>query len=160
MKKRGHIAVKITATRQGHREPPQRQASTRGRGVRCGMWRWRSSPSRCLTPTWLVGHKKDLDGPLFRPLKNNVTKPLVGALSAVGVCPGWKRYAQKVGLVADVLGVCAHSMRATAATNALDNRADIAKVQEWLGRADISTIRMYDKRLSRPENSLSFKVRD
>jgi integrase/recombinase XerD len=29
----------------------------------------------------------------------------------------------------------AHSLRATAATNALDHEADIAKVQEWLGHA-------------------------
>jgi hypothetical protein len=27
----------------------------------------------------------------------------------------------------------AHALRATAATNALDHQADIAKVQEWLG---------------------------
>jgi integrase len=30
-------------------------------------------------------------------------------------------------------------MRATAATNALSNEADIAKVQEWLGHANVST---------------------
>jgi hypothetical protein len=34
-------------------------------------------------------------------------------------------------------------------TNALDNGADIAKVQEWLGHAVISTTRMYDRRKSR-----------
>ena len=32
----------------------------------------------------------------------------------------------------------AHALRATAATNALDHEADIAKVQEWLGHANIS----------------------
>jgi len=32
-------------------------------------------------------------------------------------------------------------------------------VQEWLGHADISTTRMYDKRQSRPEDSPTFKVR-
>jgi integrase/recombinase XerD len=31
-----------------------------------------------------------------------------------------------------------HALRATAATNALAHGADIAKVQEWLGHADIS----------------------
>jgi len=30
-------------------------------------------------------------------------------------------------------------MRATAATNALSNDAEIAKVQEWLGHANVST---------------------
>jgi site-specific recombinase XerD len=49
-------------------------------------------------------------------------------------------------------------MRATAATNALEHEADIAKVQEWLGHADISTTRMYDRRKSRPEDSPTFKV--
>jgi integrase/recombinase XerD len=38
----------------------------------------------------------------------------------------------------------AHSLRATAATNALDHEADIAKVQESLGYANISTTRIYD----------------
>ena len=50
-------------------------------------------------------------------------------------------------------------MRATAATNVLEPGADIAKVQEWLGHADISTTRLYDKRGSRPEGSPTLKVR-
>jgi integrase len=37
-------------------------------------------------------------------------------------------------------------------------KSDIAKVQEWLGHADISTTRLYDKRQSRPEDSPTFKV--
>jgi integrase/recombinase XerD len=52
----------------------------------------------------------------------------------------------------------AHSLRATAATNALDHQADIAKVQEWLGHANISTTRIYDHRKTRPEDSPTFKV--
>jgi site-specific recombinase XerD len=47
----------------------------------------------------------------------------------------------------------AHALRATAATNALDHHADIAKVQEWLGHANISTTRLYDRRRSKPEDS-------
>ena len=34
----------------------------------------------------------------------------------------------------------AHALRATAATNALDHQSDIAKVQEWLGHANIAPI--------------------
>jgi len=43
-------------------------------------------------------------------------------------------------------------------TNALENVADIAYVQAWLGHANISTTRLYDRRRSRPEDSPTFKV--
>jgi len=42
--------------------------------------------------------------------------------------------------------------------NALDHKADIAKVQEWLGHANIATTRIYDHRRTRPEDSPTFKV--
>jgi integrase/recombinase XerD len=51
-----------------------------------------------------------------------------------------------------------HALRATAATNALDHQSDIAKVQEWLGHANIATTRIYDHRRTRPEDSPTFKV--
>jgi integrase/recombinase XerD len=50
----------------------------------------------------------------------------------------------------------AHALRATAA--ALDHQADVAKVQEWLGHANIATTRIYDHRKTRPEDSPTFKV--
>ena len=52
----------------------------------------------------------------------------------------------------------AHALRATAATNALDHQAAIAKVQEWLEHANITTTRIYDHRKTRPEDSPRFKV--
>ena len=52
----------------------------------------------------------------------------------------------------------AHALRATAATNALDHQADIAKVHEWLGHANIATTRIYDHRKTRAEDSPTFKV--
>jgi integrase/recombinase XerD len=55
-----------------------------------------------------------------------------------------------------VNGLCVHSLRATAATNALSHEADIAKVQEWLGHANVSTTRLYDRRKTRPEDSPTF----
>jgi site-specific recombinase XerD len=107
-----------------------------------------------------AGHGADLGGPLFRPIKNNSTKTLVKPLHPTSVYQDIvRRYACEIGLTAAVPGLCVHSLRATAATNALSNNADIAKVQEWLGHADISTTRMYDKRQSRPEDSPTFKVR-
>ena len=52
----------------------------------------------------------------------------------------------------------AHALRATAATSALDHQADIAKVQEWLGNANIATTPIYDHRKTRAEDSPTFEV--
>jgi site-specific recombinase XerD len=104
-----------------------------------------------------AGHLTDLGGPLFRPVKNpggNLDKAMTGV--AIYTCVV-KRYAKQANI--DVDGFCVHSLRATAATNALEHQADIAKVQEWLGHSNISTTRLYDKRKSRPEDSPTFKVR-
>jgi len=107
----------------------------------------------------VAGHKEDLDGPLFRPVQNRVSGELNKPLHPVSIYQDIvKRYGQEVGITTDVRGFCVHSLRATAATNALAHGADIAKVQEWLGHADISTTRMYDRRRWRPEESPTFKV--
>jgi site-specific recombinase XerD len=104
-------------------------------------------------------HKEDLDGPLFRPVKNNITKILAKHLHPVSVYRDIVRlYGALVGINADVHGFCVHSLRATAATNALAHNSDIAKVQEWLGHTNIATTRLYDRRRSRPEESPTFKV--
>ena len=68
-----------------------------------------------------------------------------------------KHYMAQVGIEGERMGP--HALRATAATNALDHEADIAKVQEWLGHANIATTRIYDRRKTRPEDSPTFKVR-
>jgi integrase/recombinase XerD len=104
----------------------------------------------------MAKHGDNIDWPLFRPVRNQagtLEKPLTG--SAVYHCIV-KKYAKLTGL--GTTGFCVHSLRATAATNALENEADIAKVQDWLGHASISTTRLYDKRKSRPEDSPTFKV--
>ena len=99
------------------------------------------------------GHAQDKDGALFRPIRNNRTGTVDRALSTDGVYKIMRAYL--IGLRIDG---GPHVARATAATNALDNGADIAMVQEWLGHADISTTRMYDRRKSRPEDSPTFQV--
>ncbi|MBL8473663.1 MAG: tyrosine-type recombinase/integrase [Rhodocyclaceae bacterium] len=100
-----------------------------------------------------AGHSEDANGALFRPIRNNVTGTLAKPMTPDAV------YKLVRGLSA-ALGfeVGAHALRATAATNALDHQADIAKVQEWLGHANIATTRIYDRRKSRPEDSPTFKV--
>jgi integrase/recombinase XerD len=104
-----------------------------------------------------AGHGGETAGALFRPVKNNVGGAVEGAITADGIYKMVKRYAKRVGV--NIEGFGAHSLRATAATNALDHEADIAKVQEWLGHANIATTRLYDRRKTRPEDSPTFKVR-
>lgn len=103
-----------------------------------------------------AGHGEDTKGSLFRPVKNNLTKVLDKPLDTDAVYKILKGYAKEVGI--EVEHFSPHSLRATAATNALEHEADIAKVQEWLGHANISTTRLYDKRHARPEDSPTFKV--
>jgi site-specific recombinase XerD len=100
-----------------------------------------------------AGHGGDDNGALFRPVKNNRTKTLKQALTPDAIYKLVKTYSAELGF-----DIGAHALRATAATNALDHQSDIAKVQEWLGHANIATTRIYDHRKSRPEDSPTFKV--
>lgn len=101
----------------------------------------------------LAGHGADETGALFRPVKNNTGSGLNKAITSDGIYRIVRGYSSKLGFT-----IGAHSLRATAATNALDHQADIAKVQEWLGHANIATTRIYDHRKTRPEDSPTFKV--
>ena len=71
-------------------------------------------------------------------------------------CQVLELYRKKIGISVDRFGP--HSARATAATNALDAGADIAKVQEWLGHASVGTTRVYAHRETGPEDSPVFKL--
>ena len=104
-----------------------------------------------------LGQEVEPASALFRPVRNNVTGKINKAMTTDGVYKVVRYYARKIG-VGDIDKLGAHVLRATAATNALDHEADIAKVQEWLGHANIATTRLYDKRKSRPEDSPTFKV--
>jgi integrase/recombinase XerD len=101
----------------------------------------------------LAGHGEDDAGALFRPVRNNATGRLDQAITPDGVYKLVRAYSALLGFE-----IGAHALRATAATNALDHEADIAKVQEWLGHANIATTRIYDHRRTRPEDSPTFKV--
>jgi integrase/recombinase XerD len=106
------------------------------------------------------GDEIDLDGPLFRPVVNNRTGKLDRPLDPGSIYRNIvMKYAKATGISGEAIGVCVHSMRATAATNALSNEADIARVQEWLGHANVSTTRLYDRRKTRPEDSPTFHVK-
>ena len=104
-----------------------------------------------------VEHGRSPHSPLFWPEKNPrfgvLKKPLTGHAIYKNVV---QKYARQLGIEPRV--ICVHGLRATAATNALDHSADIAKVQEWLGHSNISTTRLYDRRKTKPEDSPTFKV--
>jgi integrase/recombinase XerD len=119
-----------------------------------------SMSARSGGPTSLRGssesHPPSPSAPLFKPIRNNRRGTTDTALTADGIYQILKFYGKKVGISVDRFGP--HAARATAATNALDQGADIAKVQEWLGHANVSRSRVYDHRKTRPEDSPVFKV--
>ena len=104
----------------------------------------------------VAGHREDKKGAMFRPLRNHRTKALDKPITGDGIYKMVKGYATKAGI--HVGGLCLHALRATAATNALEHKADIALVQDWLGHASPATTRLYDRRKSRPEDSPTFRV--
>lgn len=103
-----------------------------------------------------AGHRGDEMGALFRPVRNSAGG-LDRSIHPASIYKDvLKRYARDARIPEGMLRP--HVLRATAATNALENGADITKVQEWLGHSSIVTTRLYDKRRTKPEESPSFKV--
>ena len=100
-----------------------------------------------------AGHGEEDAGALFRPLHHGRTEGGAQAITPDGLYKIVRSLSTALGFP-----IGAHALRATAATNALDHQADIAKVQEWLGHANIATTRIYDHRKTRPEDSPTFKV--
>ncbi len=103
-----------------------------------------------------AGHREHKDAFLFQPVSNpsrNGSRMLNPTSIYRNVVAHW---AKAAGI--SIEGLSPHALRATAATNALDHDADIAKVQEWLGHSSISTTRLYDRRASKPEDSPTFRV--
>jgi integrase/recombinase XerD len=104
----------------------------------------------------LAGHAQEKEGALFRSVANQSSG------SSRGLSPGGvysevvKHYMMQVGIFGENMGP--HSLRATAATSALEHDADIGQVQEWLGHSNISTTKVYDRRDSKPRQSPTFKV--
>jgi len=104
-----------------------------------------------------AGHRADLEGWLFRPA-TKISRQSTMRLSADSVYRNVvMHYCKRLGISMELLGP--HALRATSATNALQNGSDIAEVQEWLGHSNISTTRLYDKRKMKPEDSPTFRVK-
>ncbi|PTY04533.1 integrase [Opitutaceae bacterium EW11] len=97
------------------------------------------------------GHGTNPEAPLFR-----ATRGRCAHLSRDTIYYIVTGHAEAAGV--KFKGLCVHSLRATAATCALENGADLAKVQEWLGHVNIHTTRLYDRRQTKPEESPGFAV--
>jgi integrase/recombinase XerD len=79
----------------------------------------------------LTGHRTDTQGALFRPVKNNRTGRLDRHLDPASVYRNIvKKYGLETGISAEVNGLCVHSLRTIAATNALSHDSDI---EGWSG---------------------------
>jgi len=97
-------------------------------------------------------HADDKAAPLFIPSPRQVGGK-VKPMARYNVTYLLERYTKGLGVL-----VRPHSLRATAATNALEHGADFGRVQGWLGHANPATTKLYDKRKDRPEESPTFKV--
>jgi site-specific recombinase XerD len=106
----------------------------------------------------LAGHGDDPTAPLFKPIKNNRTPEKQNRpFHPSSIYNIVTEYAREVG-ISDMPNLGPHACRATAATNALEHESDIARVQQWLGHANIATTRLYDHRENRPEDSPTLKI--
>jgi hypothetical protein len=76
----------------------------------------------------LAGHADDATGPVFRPVTNNRTGELDRPLDPGSVYTNIvQKYGLTTGLCTEATRLRVHSLRATAAINALSHEADIAK---------------------------------
>jgi len=83
-------------------------------------------------------------GALFRPLHHGRAESSAVVITPYGVYKIVRADSTALGFPSG-----AHALRATAATNALDHGADIAKVQDWLWHTNITTTRVYNRRTIR-----------
>ncbi|MBF0479729.1 MAG: tyrosine-type recombinase/integrase [Candidatus Omnitrophica bacterium] len=99
----------------------------------------------------------DLESPLFCALRRHKDSDgQVKHMSSNAIYEIVMFYARAVGINTE--NFHPHSLRATFATNTLTNHADLGKVQDYLGHANIQTTRIYDKRGNNLADSPTFKV--
>ena len=97
---------------------------------------------------WLnrAGRGRTASGPLFRAMAGRS-----GAAAGRGLDPGSvyrivRDHADRSGLAAEVAGLGAHALRATAAATALGRRAPPLAVCDWLGHASLAATAQYHRR--------------
>ena len=95
---------------------------------------------------WLegAGHGGDASGPLFRPMAHKGGPAAGRSLDPSSVYSGVVRlHAGRSGLAAEVEGISAHALRATAAATALGRGAPPVAVRDWLGHESVATTARY-----------------
>ena len=110
---------------------------------------------------WLrrAGHGRDPSGPLFRPVANNRGGGLDRALDPGSVYSKVVRYhADRSGLTREVEGLCAHSLRATAAATALHDGARPEAVRDWLGHTNLAATLLYYRAPASDRMSPTFRI--
>ena len=88
----------------------------------------------------------DPQAPLFSALDSDKRTPTGRHLTQRAILNIVKKYARQAGLQADRTGrrgLCTHSLRKTALTNALEHGAKMEQVQAWAGHSDIRTTQGY-----------------
>jgi integrase/recombinase XerD len=104
-----------------------------------------------------AGHAEDIDGPMFRPLRNNRKKQEARRyMDPDAIDRVVRKYALAIGIER---GYSAHSMRATFITTALENGAQLEDVQKASGHRDPSTTKLYVRSGYNPEKAASFSQR-
>lgn len=94
---------------------------------------------------WLAGagHGRDAAGPLFRPMAGKAAAA-DRALGSSSVYRDVVRpHAERSGLAAEVEGIGAHALRATAAATALGRGVPPLAVRDWLGHASVTATTRY-----------------
>ncbi len=91
------------------------------------------------------GCRNDLDSPLFRPTRNNHTKELGKKLNPSTIYRLMKKYGDDSEVLKEVNGLTTHSLRASAATIALDHGAELSRIKDWMSTDRCMNIgRIYD----------------
>jgi integrase/recombinase XerD len=137
----GHAALSrhpprgtLRAASEEYAKPPGCRAFPHQGQAREDQVRAGSSATPRLIEEYLAwtGESGKAGSPLFRPVKNNRTGTLDRHLDPASIYRNVvTKYGRATGIDAEVNGLCVHSLRATAAINALSHESDIAKVQEW-----------------------------
>jgi integrase/recombinase XerD len=103
-----------------------------------------------------AGHGGISSAPVVTPFGNYRRGTTDAVLTTNAVCQLIRIHGKQIGVSVDRFGP--HSARTTAATKLLNAGADIAKAQERLSYANLSSTRIYDHRKTRTENSPTFGV--